>query len=114
MYTFPFPQEEPKACPPGEHDFELASKDNWSYVGLHILADGDHLTIYGKSGPETVIWSGIVRLRPYPCYTEKALGCWIHADQEGVQREVWGRWFFDGNPATLVLAQTRLEGSETS
>jgi hypothetical protein len=114
MYTFPLPPKEPDACPPGQHDFELASKETWSYDGLHILADGDRLTIYDTSHPEMVIWSGTVRLRPYPRYTEKALGCWIHADQEGVQREVWARWFFDGNPAKLVSAPKRVEESGTS
>lgn len=90
------------ACPAGQHDFELASKENRSYEGLHILANGDKLTIYEKERPASVVWSGTIRLRPYPRYTEKVFDCWIHADQEGIPRETWARWFFDENPARLA------------
>jgi hypothetical protein len=105
VYHYPYPQEEPEDCPTGQHEFELVSKETWSYDGLHVLADGDRLTIYDKDRPEAVIWSGTIRLRPYARYTEKVFGCWIHADQEGVERETWARWFFDNHPAELDPAR---------
>ena len=74
--------------------------ESWSYDGLNILNDGDHLTIYSKDGIE-VVWEGDIKLKEHDLFTEDALGLWIHADQEGVDREVWARWFFDRLPAEL-------------
>ena len=73
---------------------------SWSYTGLNILKDGDHLTIYAKDGSE-VVWEGEIKLKEHDLFTEDAFGLWIHADQEGVDRDVWARWFFDHLPAEL-------------
>ena len=99
------PVQQPKMCPPGRHDFELVSNETWSYDGTHLLANGDHLTIFERNESTVVVWAGAVHLRSYEVYTEKALGCWIHADQRGVEREIWARWFFDKYPARLVPAR---------
>ena len=87
-------------CPNNTHEEEIG--DAWDYKGLRILENGNRLTIYSKDNPNEVVWSGIVKLRQHPLFTEDAYGLWIHADQEGIDREIWARWFFDEHPATLV------------
>ncbi len=75
-----------------------------SYKGLHILKNGDRLTIYSKDNPQEAVWEGVISLRYYPVFIEEASGFWIHSDQEGVDRETWARWFFDEYPAKLIPA----------
>lgn len=98
--------KEPPECPEGQHEREV--NDSWSYEGLRILKDGDHLTIYSKENPDEIVWEGNIKLREHPLFTEDASGLWIHADQEGVDRETWARWFFDEHPAILVTTITPL------
>lgn len=89
-------------CQPGKHIWQLVSPENWSYDGLHILEDGDCLIIYDKENQNTIIWEGLIRLKQFEAFTESAYGLWIHADQEGIDREVWAKWFFDQHPACLI------------
>lgn len=77
---------------------------NWSYDGLHVLKDGDMLTIYSKEDPNEIVWSGTIKLKRHPIFTEDADGMWIHADQEGIDRETWANWFFGEHPAKLIKA----------
>lgn len=91
-------------CEPGTHTFDLVSKEDWSYAGLHVLSDGDQLTIFDKADPTKVVWSGKIQLKQHGLFTEHASGMWIHADQVGIKRDVWAKWFFGGNPATLAPA----------
>jgi len=79
----------------------------WSYEGLHVLGDGDELTIFGKADPSMVVWSGIITLKRHDLFTEDARGMWIHADQSGIDRETWAAWFFAENPAELRKAEQR-------
>ena len=72
----------------------------WSYEGLHLLKDGDHLTIYHPDNNNEV-WSGVIALKQHPLFTEDASGLWIHADQIGMDREVWAEYFFKGYHAKL-------------
>jgi len=92
----------PEYCPDGECEEKYG--DEWSYKGLHCLEDGDHLTIYSKDKPDEVVWSGVIKLQHHPLFTEHASGFWIHADQEGIDRDTWAQWFFDEHPVTLVKA----------
>ncbi len=96
------PLEGHKFCAPGTHTFELSPPVLWSYEGLHILKDGDVLTIYDKEQTDKVVWQGIVQLINYPCQTEYVRGMWIHADQVGVDRETWATWFLREYPGKLV------------
>ncbi len=80
---------------------------SWSYEGLHCLENGDHLTIYSNENPEKIVWQGTIRLKQYDSFTEHAFNFWIHADQVGMERETWAKWFFDGNPAVLVVNEFR-------
>lgn len=86
----------------GEHDFQLVSKDNWCYEGLHILGNGDHLKIFSKEKTEGVIWEGEINLKQHELFTEHAGGLWIHSDQIGIDRDTWSSWFFEGLPAELT------------
>lgn len=94
-------------CGPDAHAFELISPTSWSYEGLHVLEDGDHLTIFDKDDPSKVVWDGLIELEQHPLFTEHASGMWIHADQRGVDRDTWSLWFFKEHPAKLVKAAKR-------
>jgi hypothetical protein len=82
---------EPPICSEGEHEEEIG--DQWSYEGMHVLKDGDYLTIYDKNDPTKIVWQGTIKLKQYNCFTELTFGFWIHSDQVGVERETWARWF---------------------
>lgn len=89
-------------CPPEEHEFNLSCPNFHSYEGLHVLKNGDHLTIYCEEDPERVLWSGVISLKQHPLFTQDAFGFWIHADQEGMDREAWATYFFKNYPAKLI------------
>jgi len=74
----------------------------YEYEGLHILKNGDKLTIFSSDNQKQIIWSGTISLRQYPVFTENAFGLWIQADQEGVDRETWATYFFEEYPAELI------------
>lgn len=76
--------------------------DNWSYEGLHILQNRDHLTIYHPQEEGQEVWKGVINLQQYDLFTQTAFGFWIHADQKGIEREVWAEYFFKEYPARLV------------
>lgn len=92
----------------------------WTYFGMVPLESGDELTIYtpesvmrrrgGKAGftmdwSGEVVWQGKIQLREYPPFQEDAFGYWIHSDQEGIDREVWARWFMEGYPCRLLTSR---------
>lgn len=74
---------------------------SWSYEGLRVLQNGDQLTIYHPDNNQE-IWSGVINLKQYDLFTQTASGMWIHADQKGIDREVWAKYFFDQCPVKLV------------
>lgn len=78
---------------------------HWLYEGLHVLENGDDLTIYGKDEKEGIIWHGLISLTPFSVFEQDAFGMWIHSDQIGVERETWTRWFMQEYPATLVTVK---------
>ena len=87
-----------------ERKYYDASSQGWAYEGLHILKDGDQLTIFSLDDPTQVVWSGTISLRQYPLFTEDAFGFWIHADQKGIAREVWATYFLNEYLAELSPA----------
>lgn len=95
---------EARFCTPGAHDFRPVSDESWSYEGLHVLAPGDELTVYAKDGV-AIVWEGVIRLKQHDLFTEHAGGMWIHADQEGIDRDTWAKWFFEGHPAKVIRAK---------
>ncbi len=90
-----------------KHTQVIDGEERWSYAGLHILEDGDELTIYDKNDHKKIIWSGIIHLKFYPVFTESAYNFWIHSDQFGVERNVWAKWFINEYPAKLVKAKNK-------
>ncbi|MEK6968972.1 MAG: hypothetical protein AABW48_00935 [Nanoarchaeota archaeon] len=100
----PDPGGFPDYCLSDAHQFELICKEDWSYEGLRILEDGDTLTIYNPSKKKK-LWSGVINLKQYDLFTEHASGLWIHADQIGIEREVWAEYFFKNSPARLISAK---------
>lgn len=92
--------KEPPECPEGQHEREVG--DSWSSEGLHILENGDQLTIYSPDNPTQVVWSGTISLRQYPLFTEDAFELWIHADQAGIDRKTWATYFLKKYPAELI------------
>ncbi|HUC94506.1 MAG TPA: hypothetical protein VMR19_00675 [Candidatus Saccharimonadales bacterium] len=83
-------------------DERFINEKNSSYEGLRILRNGDELTIYDKEEPERVIWKGVISLTSFTCFKESVFNLWIHNDQVGTEREMWAKWFIDGNPAELT------------
>jgi hypothetical protein len=74
--------------------------ERWSYDGLIIFEDGDHLKIFDPDGG--VYWEGFINLKLYPVFTEEASGFWIHADQSGIDRAYWAKPFFEGYKGELI------------
>lgn len=85
-----------------QESHEQAVGEVWSYSGLHLLKDGDYLEIFSKTNPTEIIWSGDISLQWDPPFTQSVFGFWIHADQNGVEREQWGKWFMEQFPAKLT------------
>ncbi len=77
---------------------------SWSYEGIHILQNGDYLTIYHPDNKKEV-WSGIINLKQHDLFTEHASGMWIHADQIEIERDVWAEYFFKEYRARLIPAK---------
>jgi len=77
-------------------------QERWSYTGLHVLKDDDFLTIYDPANREKTVWSGKILLQSYNLFTQDARGFWIHADQVGIDRDVWAEYFFREYPAQLT------------
>lgn len=78
---------------------------DWPYEGLHILENGDQLTIYSLDNPTQIVWSGTISLRQHLLFSERVFGFWIHADQEGIEREKWATYFLKEYPAELTFVR---------
>lgn len=74
----------------------------WSYDRLHVLEDGDRLTIFDKDNPEQIVWEGEISLIIHPTFNEHVFGLRIHSDQRDIDRETWAKRFIEEHPATLV------------
>ncbi len=85
----------------------ISSRKNTYYKRLHVLKDGDQLTIFSTDNPSEMLWSGIISLRQYPPFTESAYCLWIRADQEGVDRKTWATYFIEEYPAELISVASK-------
>ncbi len=92
--------EEPPDCPEGQHEREIG--DSWSYEWLHVLKNGDELTIFSPDNLTQVVWSGIISLCGHGVFKEHVFNHWVHSDQEGIDREIWATYFFKEYPAELT------------
>lgn len=76
----------------------------WSYEGLKMLKNGDHLKIWSPDKTE-VVWEGQVKLRQVDSFGPEGgtLGWRVHQKEDvGVGEETWFRWFADSLPAELT------------
>jgi hypothetical protein len=90
-------QDEKYIIPP-TNDYPFGK---WSYEGLYVLKTGDKLTIISPVDG-SVLWEGIIDLQEHPLFTEYTdAGFWLHADQKGIAREEWAKWFYGEYPAIL-------------
>jgi len=80
--------------------------EQWSYEGLHILGEGDDLTVYGDD--DSVLFHGIIhrdtktgsvsRRKGYAVTRisrkqQVVGGMWVHWIQKGMDPEAWGALF---------------------
>lgn len=84
---------------------DYPSYERWSYKGLHVLENGDRLTIYSKTSDE-VFWTGEIKFKPQPFFKKSMCDFWIHNTPEGVELEKWIKWFRNNHPAKLVKKTT--------
>src|SRR6266550_9509323 len=88
-----------ESCQDGEHQWTPLFPDGaWGWEGLHILKDGDQLTIFDKANPDKVVWRGAIAYGAFSILKGETSGMRIQYDQLGVDRETWARWFTSGNP----------------
>lgn len=93
---------------PKDHKWELSNPDgSWLYEGLHVLSNGDLLTVFDKEQHEKVLWSGEILLDP-PYIGGAHLGLGVHCYQSGVFHEEWQKWFEGQHPAAITLGPTSL------
>lgn len=87
----------------GHGEWELAYPDGlWSYEGLHVLRNGDQLTVYTDETKSEVRWSGTVKLVQQPLFTTDVRNMWVHSLPDvGMTPEEWGEMFFKSLPCTL-------------
>lgn len=85
-------------------DLKTGEPEQWSYQGLHMLKNGDYLTVFSKTNPRRKIWSGKLRLRDLRVKGRVFVRI---AFQFGVDPGKWWLWFEDEYPATLIPARAR-------
>lgn len=72
----------------------------WCYNGMHILENGDDLTIYHPKTKKEV-WSGLIEFRepkPFQDYLDAVL---VPSDSMNVKQETWLKYFLKNYPAKL-------------
>lgn len=89
----------------------LEDNVNKGYDSLHILKNGDQLTVWDDDG--FALWHGVIdleyetRKRPFPMnpqYSQQEIfGHWIHGLQRDADPETWAKMFFDRRRATLTV-----------
>ena len=67
--------------------------DVWDFAGLHVLKDGDHLTVFDKRNGKKIVWSGFISL------WQNRSG---RSRQRGINYKKWARWFRKEYPAKLT------------
>jgi len=85
-------------------DNKYISQDGWDLRGLTVLHSGDYLEILHEN---RVVWSGEIDLRLYPVHQESVFNQYIHADQKGIRREEWAKYFVAEYDARLTINEKR-------
>jgi len=81
--------------------WSVSDDDDQGYSGLHVIKEGDHLTILDRLGHE--LWRGVIRFDRkigWQRYSgsrtlgqPSALGHWIHWTQRGFKADDWAKFF---------------------
>lgn len=81
------------------------------YDGLHVLENGNVLTVFNKENKKKILFQGTIaleydRLRRALQYNPEyfqqcVLGYWVHGLQKDVDPEKWAHMFFDEHRAVL-------------
>ena len=97
-------------CADNNHE-ELISS-GWDLKGLHILKNGDKLTIYRPENKDKLtihhpennkeVWSGVIDLKYCDPSSNFVLGWRVHTDQKGIERKTWANYFLESYPAKLM------------
>ncbi|OGN01524.1 MAG: hypothetical protein A3B91_00105 [Candidatus Yanofskybacteria bacterium RIFCSPHIGHO2_02_FULL_41_29] len=93
----------PPECETSQHNFRPIADECWSYDGLHILENGDILTVNSKDDPNTIIWKGTIKLSglaPGCAHVNGVLK--VFSFQEDTDKNTWLKWFFEEYPAKLI------------
>ncbi|CAN5305281.1 hypothetical protein BH10CYA1_BH10CYA1_53710 [soil metagenome] len=84
------------------------------YEGLHILENGDELTVFDSD--YSTLWQGVVDLEystgeaypENPEYGKRVIfGYWVHGTQRGMDPEKWAGMFFPQDESKLLQANLR-------
>lgn len=95
-----------RACK--KHEWVLMYPNgSWSYDGLHILRDGDLLTIFDHDDRSPILWSGTILFDP-PYVGGAHLRLSVKCFQSNIDHEQWKTWFTDEYPAALTLGPASL------
>jgi hypothetical protein len=81
------------------------------YDGLHILENGDYLTIFDRVDRSKILWRGEIILEfeshretnEYGYCGQAIFGRWVHGLQRTRDVEEWATYFFCGYPMELSL-----------
>ena len=81
---------------------DLMGQEQWSYKGLHVLEEGDYLTIYHPADPDEILWEGLIS-ETEPLISKPGSAAALNYPKKlGVSLKKWNRFFFRNYPATLI------------
>jgi hypothetical protein len=81
------------------------SQEQWSYEGLHILEEGDYLTIYHPADPDEIIWEGMISATGVLLNKLGFISALNHPKNLDINSKKWERFFAKNYPAILVPKQ---------
>jgi hypothetical protein len=86
-----------------DHQWKLLYPNGlWLHAGLHMLHDGDLLTLFDKEDPSKILWKERILLNPAPV-AGVHLRARAYCIQCGVPEKKWEQWFTKNYPAELTL-----------
>ncbi len=77
-------------------------QEQWSYEGLHVLEEGDYLTIYHPADPDEIVWEGLISKTEPLIDKPGSANALNHPQNIGISLEKWNRFFFRRYPAVLT------------
>lgn len=93
--------------------WSIYDNNSTGYESLNILKDGDYLFV--EDGNKGIEWEGYIKLEyirfatlrggannMLPYFQQQVAGYWVHGLQDGVDPEVWARWFFEERSAVII------------